>query len=254
MWRLLALLLSGFVTMPEGLPAQDRKVTDGPRITAIVPLSVAPGGKTTLLIRGLKLTDATALVFPGAPALAAEIKTKKAAELPAGAEAKDIGDTQLEAILTVPAEQPIGTVTFRIDTPGGNTPTRELRIAATADALEEKEPNDGFREAQPCELGRTIRGTLKSDKDVDVFGFSAAARTKVTAEVFAARGSSLLDSILNAIDPKGHVLATSDDANERDAQLTFEVPAGGRFMIAIQDAGDRGSAWHGYELLVKETP
>jgi len=251
---LFALILAAFAALPVGLLAQDKKATDGPRITAIAPLSVAPGGKATLLIRGLKLTDATAFVFPGAPALTAEIKTKKAAELPAGAEAKDIGDTQLEAVLTVPAEQPIGTVTFRIDTPGGNTPTRELRIAATAGTLEEKEPNDGFREAQPCELGRTIRGTLKSDKDVDVFGFNGTAKTKVTAEVFAARGGSLLDSVLNAIDPKGHVLATNDDANERDAQLTFEVPAGGRFMIAIQDAGDRGSAWHGYELLVKEKP
>jgi hypothetical protein len=248
-----ALAFFGIVVMQDCAFAQE-KAGDGPRITAVAPLSIAPGAKTTLLVRGLKLTDATALVFPGAPALSAQIKAKKAAEVPAGLEAKDIGDTQLEAIVQAPAEQPTGVISFRIDTSSGNTPPHELRVVSQSDAIDEKEPNDGFREVQSCELARTIRGTIKSDKDVDVFGFSAAPKAKVTAEIFAARRGSLLDPVLNAIDPKGHVIASNDDAKERDAQLTFEVPAGGRFMIAVQDAGDRGSAWHGYELLVKEAP
>lgn len=249
-----ALALLGTFVVQVGAFAQEKKVDDGPRITAIAPLSAVPGARVTLLVRGLKLTEATALVFPGVPALSAEIKGKKAAEVPAGLEAKDIGDTQLEAILQVPAEQPTGVISFRIDTSSGSTPSRELRIVAQSEGLDEKEPNDGFREAQSCELGRTIRGTIKADKDVDVFGFSSAPKRKITAEIFAARHGSLLDPVLNAIDSKGHVIATNDDAKERDAQLTFEAPAGGRFMIAVQDAGDRGSAWHGYELLVKEAP
>ena len=234
--------------------AQEAKEREGPRIAAIAPVSVSPGETVTLLVRGLKLVDATAITFPGAPSLSAEIKSKKAAAIPTGSEAKDVGDAQLEAVLSVPSDQLPGSIAFRVETPAGATPLCQLRIANVVGAVEEKEPNNGFQEAQPCEFRHAIRATLQNDKDVDVFAFRGVAKRNVTAEIFAHRGGSLLDPTLTAFDGKGRLLASSDDALDRDARLVFELPPDGSFFVIVQDAHDRGSAWHAYELTVNDAP
>jgi Bacterial pre-peptidase C-terminal domain len=233
------------------LRAEDQK-PDSPRITAIAPLDLIPGQETTLRIRGLKLSNATEVRFPGV--IKAEIKEKKAAEIPNGLDAKDVGDTQLEVKLIVPGDLPAGPLALSIVTPDGTTAPRELRVLDVANCVDEKEPNGSFREAQSIELGKTLRGTIKEDKDVDVFQFDGKTGQRIAAEVFAARGASLLDSALTLLDARGHQLACADDSLTRDSQLTLTLPADGRYFLTVQDAHDRGSAWHGYELSVKETP
>ena len=126
-----------------------------------------------------------------------------------------------------------------------------VREAATL--VEEKEPNGGFAEAQPIELGRTIRGSVKEDKDVDVFQFSGHQKQNVLAEVSASCCGSLLDAVLTLFDARGHILATCDDTPEsHDPQLRLALPADGIYFLALNDAHDRGGAWHNYELTVKE--
>ena len=65
-WLLAAALLTAL-----HVRAEDQK-PDTPRITAIAPLDVVRGQETTLRIRGVKLSNATEVRFPGA--LKAEIK------------------------------------------------------------------------------------------------------------------------------------------------------------------------------------
>ena len=78
------------------------KTPDLPRITAIAPFDLVSGIETTLRIRGVKLSNATEVRLPGG--IKAEIKEKKAADIPNGLDAKDVGDTQIEAKLTLPAD------------------------------------------------------------------------------------------------------------------------------------------------------
>ena len=245
-WLLAAALLTAL-----HVRAEDQK-PDTPRITAIAPLDVVRGQETTLRIRGVKLSNATEVRFPGA--LKAEIKEKKAADIPNGLDAKDVGDTQLEVKLTVPADLPAGPLALSAVTPEGTTAPRELRVLDAANCVDEKEPNGSLREAQTIEPGKTVRGTIKEDKDVDVFQFTGKAGQRIAAEIFAARGASLLDSVLTLLDSRGHQLACADDSLSRDSQLTLTLPADGRYFLIVQDAHDRGGAWHGYELTVKETP
>lgn len=235
-------------------PAEDSKPAT-PRITAIAPIEVVRGTTATLRIRGVALNGATEIRFPGAPlSIRGDITTKKNAEVPNGLEAKDVGDTMVEVNVVVPAELPSGVLALSVVTPDGTTPPREVRVVAASQIVEEKEPNGGFREAQPIEIGMTIRGLVKEDKDVDVFAFEGVARQKITAEVIAARCASLLDSVLTIYDAAGHLLATGDDAATRDAQLALELPANGKYYVSVQDAQDRGGAWHAYELIVRQTP
>ena len=245
-----SLLAAAFLVAVDAR-AEDQK-PDTPRITAIAPLDVVRGQDTTLRIRGVKLSGETEVRFSAA--LKVEIKEKKAAEIPNGLDAKDVGDTQLEVKLTVPGDLPAGPLALSVVTPEGTTAARELRVLDAANCVDEKEPNGSLREAQPIELGKTLRGTIKEDKDVDVFQFTGKSGQRVAAEVFAARGASLFDSVLTLLDAHGHQLACADDSLSRDSQLTLTLPADGPYFLIVQDAHDRGGPWHSYELTVKESP
>jgi hypothetical protein len=238
--------LVGFLACAQ---AQEKK--DEPRLTGLVPLEVSPGAEVTLKFRGLKLDTATEVRFPTQPALKAELKDKKKADLPTGLEAKDVGDTRCEATVKLPADLAPGVFAVELVTPTA-TIRREIRVQAADALLEEKEPNNGFREAQPLDLGKTLRGQIREDKDVDVFVFEARAKQKFAIEVLAARALSMLDPVLTIYDEHGRILKSSDDNEGRDPKLTFQAPVDGKFMIAIQDAGDRGGTWHAYQLTVKE--
>src|SRR5688572_3799548 len=96
--------------------AQAQEKKDLPRITAIAPISVTAGAQTTLKIRGVKLDSASELRFPALPAVKAELKEKKKADLPTGLEAKDVGDTQCEATFAPPADVPTGPLAVEIVT------------------------------------------------------------------------------------------------------------------------------------------
>ncbi len=231
--------------------AEDKQETPKPRITAISPLAVASGSKATLRLRGTKLDGVTEVRFPGAKvAIAVELKEKKKADLPTGMDAKDIGDTQTEVSLTLPPDLPAGPLAIEAVTPDGVTPVRELRMVEAAALREEKEPNGGFREAQPIGFGQVVSGTVKEDKDVDMFTFSGHAQEAIRVEIAAAKRGSLLDPVLTLFDEKARVLATSDDAasDNRDAQLSATLPADGKYFLSIVDANERGTAWHSYEL------
>ena len=247
----LAAVFAGLGALP--LLGADEKKQTGPVITAIAPLEIVPGTTVTLHIRGLRLDTAAGITFAGeGTPLTVQIKEKKKADLLNGLEAKDIGDTQVEASVTVPADLPVGTVRFTVTTPDGTTPSHDLRVAEAATLIEEKEPNDGFQSAQPLEFGKTLRGSIKADKDVDVFQFKAQAKQCIHAEVRAARLGSLLDGVLNLFDARGNLVATCDDfAGGRDSQLDVTLPADGKYFLTVQDAQDRGGIWHAYELELK---
>lgn len=232
--------------------AQDKK--DTPRITAIAPIGVTAGTEAKLKIRGVKLDAATEIRFPAHPALKAEVRDKKKADLPNGAEAKDVGDTQCEATIALSADLPAGPLAIEVVTSNGTSEPREIAVVGASARMEEKEPNNGFAEAQPVELGKIARGQVKEDRDVDVFAVNATENHTLTIEVTAARRSSMLDPIISIYDEKRRLLRVVDDSETRDPVVTFRAPAAGKYFIVLQDANDRGGTWHNYELVVKETP
>ena len=174
---------AAIITVAAPLFAQE-KAPGGPRITAIVPLEVVPGTIATLRLRGIKLSETSALEFLDAPSQpAVEIKEKKKADMPNGLDAKEIGDTQVEIKLTIPADWEPGTVRFRLVAGSESTAPCKLHVAEAALLVEEKEPNGSFREAQPIDFGRIVRGVIKEDKDVDVFKFTGRANKRIWAQI-----------------------------------------------------------------------
>lgn len=243
-----------WLLLPLAAGAQE-KSADKPRITAAAPFAVSPGAEVALKLRGLKLTAATAVVFPEKNAgVKLVLGDKKSTDVPAGFEAKEVGDSRVEAMLTLPGDFAAEALALQVVTASGTTPVFRIPVVKTGDTVLEKEPNNGWREAQEMVIGRPVIAAIGSDKDVDVYKVVAPPGAAFIIEVFAARGPSLLDPVLTLYDAAGQVLASADDSAGRDPALEAMTPAAGMFLIGVQDAGDRGGEWHGYQLSVRPKP
>ena len=229
-----------------GLAFSDEPKKEAASVTATEPASLVSGAKATLKIRGFKLKDASEVRLPKFADVKVEIKEKKDAAQTNGLENKVVGDTQLLAELTLPPEFPPGELEFLITTSVGDA-TGKISVVSPAATVEEKEPNNGFREAQKISIDQTIRGNFQGEKDVDVYEFSAKAGQKITATVTG--GSVLLmDAVLNCYDANGGFLASCDDASTRDPVLTITPAADGPVYFCVSDAHDKGGEWHSYLL------
>ena len=229
----------------------EEKKDETPRVFALFPIQLTAGEKATLRLRGVKLKDATEVRV--APEAQVTVKEKKDTGVPTGLEAKDVGDNEVAIELTPP--EGCEKLIVEIVTPGGVTKPREIAVFQKDALAVEKEPNNGFREAQPIELGKPLRGKIDADKDVDVFRFDAHAGKPLTARVIAAAAGSLLDPIISLFDTAGHLLATADDIpGHRDPVLTFMPKTDGPLCLVVNDAHDRGGPWHEYRLEVSQQP
>jgi hypothetical protein len=251
--KLLLLMAAAFVSLlPAAEDKKDEKKRETPKVAMALPFAVTPG-TNKITIRGLLLTNATAVRFLSAGNATAEILSRGKATVPEKGEPKKIGDTQIEVQIVLPENFPVGELPFVVNTPDGDTNTNLLLVVTSAGMLREKEPNPGFRKANNIVPPQTIQGTIQDANDVDVFRFKGRAGDKISLATLSGRYGSTLDPIVNVFDTNGHALKTSDDAKELDAELKLTLPRDGDYFLAINDAHDRGGATYSYliQLLVE---
>lgn len=260
-WTILSCLVpdAGALLFFSHAFAQDAK-SETPRITATEPAGLTIGNKVTFKVRGFELTGATELRFihageaavsePVAAPISVEIKETKEAGQAKGLDNKLVGTTQLVADLTLPAELAAGLWEYVIVTPAGEAKGK-ISVLAADSVIDEKESNNGFREAQALPVGKLARGSLQGDKDVDVFAFPAQAGQALKITVTSG-GPLLIDAQLDCYDTRGQFLAASDDDQSRDPVVTFKTQADGMVYICVSSAHDVGGEWHSYLLAVEE--
>jgi hypothetical protein len=249
--------------LPPGLPsvrAQDKKKVEKqvePRVTMVIPLGAAPGKTTKLTIRGLKLDTATEIRFTGPKAKAKipEVKAKIVSKGKAAVPDKNpekVGDTQLVAEVSLPAGQPGEPLTFVVVTPSGETKPHPILVETSLPVVAEKEPNDGFRQAQAIPVPGVVDGVIERPRDVDVFRIEGRAGQRLQLEVLAARYGSALDSILTVYDAAGREVASNDDIKDSvDSRVEVTLPRDGIYYACIIDAHDQGGPEHVYRLVVR---
>jgi hypothetical protein len=232
----------------------DKKKEPAPVVTCVNPLGLIAGTTKTLRIRGQNLGEASAVQVTVADGVEwpATLKSKGKSEAPKPFDAAKAGDTEVQAEVKVPPEAKAGEVAVVVVTPAGPTKSTALHVFESGAAVEEKEPNGGFKQAQEVPLGTTVLGAIQDSNDVDVFRIGGRAGERVVAEVTAERRGSLLDGTLTLYDAAGHVLATADDsAGSRDPILRATLPSDGVYYLSLNDAGDHGSTAHTYELVIR---
>jgi hypothetical protein len=224
---------------------------DLPLIKLASPLGVPHNANTKLTLRGLKLDDAKEIKCSDGKSTA-KILSQGNATVPNMQDAKRVGDRQVEIELTVPADAPQGDLGLVIVTGKGESEPYQLYVGGEFPIVEEKEPNDGFRQAQSIQTPVIIHGSIHADRNVDCFALEGQAGQKLTCEIFADRRGSGLDPLLTLYNERGVLVATHDDLKDsRDAKLEVTLPAGGKYFLVVQDAHDLGGPAHPYRLIVK---
>jgi hypothetical protein len=235
------------------LPADEKKTEkkDTARVTVALPLGVAPAATTKVVIRGLKLDAATEVRFTDA-SVTAKILNKGKASVPDKQEPAKLGDTQVELEVTVPVGVSGDRLPFLIVTPAGETAEHALLLETSLSVIPEKEPNNGFRQAQPIQLPQVVEGVIAQPQDVDVFRFEGKAGQQIVCEVLAARHGSSLDSVLTLYDAQARQLARNDDFDgSSDSRLEFTLPRDGTYYLSLLDAHDTGGVTHVYRLVTR---
>ncbi len=243
--------------LAEGQKPEAKK-PEPPAIAVVLPLGVEAGSRQRLTLRGLNVTNATAVRLTGlTPTLTAEIKDRGVAAKIDGFDTKRIGDQRLEVELWLPANTPTGTnIALVVVSPDGESQPFPLFVAAAGQIIGEKEPNNGFREAGALDDGKTVRGALETLTDVDVFRCELQAGQTLRAKVVAERLGATLDATLSLYDAQGRLLTGNDDAqgSGRDPLLEFKVPSAGRYWLAVSGVTEKAGAAAIYLLTVTTAP
>jgi hypothetical protein len=237
------------LSLPIVLLAQPKQADprNGPRVVVAVPLGATPGSTSKLTLRGLRLDNATEVRLTGSKGTVKLIKKGKTG-VPNMQKPEKVGDSEVQIELTLPADAPEGTLAVEVVTPAGTT-SHKLLIARGV--IAEKEPNNGYREAQPLTLPAIVDGAISAPQDVDVFRIEGKAGQKLVAEVLADRHGSALDGILTLADARGAILTTNDDAVGADPKIEFTLPRDGVYYLSLIDAHDQGGPAHVYRLVVR---
>ena len=243
-----AILICLFATVFSASAEDSKK--GSVRITATEPVAIISGTRAVLKIRGFKLNEAPELRFPNTPAVTAEIKEKKESPQPPGLDNKTVGDSQLLAEILLPADFPAGLLDYVVVTPAGEA-IGKIKVFTTDSSAEEKEPNNGFKEATKLQLGISMIGTIKGNKDVDVYEFLAQAGKKLKVSVTCG-GALLMDAAIHCYSADRQFLAAADDGETRDPVLIFSTSVDGPVYLCVSDAHDIGGEWHSYVLVVEE--
>ena len=248
-------LLAAILLLPPAAAAQKKKADPKkvePRVTLAIPLGSVPGTTTRITIRGLNLHQVKEVKF-AEPGVLVKILSQGKANVPDKNPDK-VGDTQVVVDVTLAPEQKTS-VSFVVVTALGDTKPHSLLIDTSAPLVKEKEPNDGFRQAQPLQLPQIVEGMIDRPKDVDVFRFDGKAGQRVSLTLLAARHGSALDGILTLYDANGQQVASCDGAGKHgDPQMEVTLPRAGTYYLSLIDAHDQGGPTHVYRIVLRPLP
>jgi hypothetical protein len=159
-------------------------------------------------------------------------------------EVEPIGSARLQkerVTLTVPDK--LGVQQIQLDVNGIKTNPATF-IVSTLPQVLEREPNDEPGTATRFALPAGLNGKIGRKRDMDHWVFAAKQGTPLRFELKARRFGTLLNStlhgVLDVMDPKGTVLATSDVTHRQEAALTFTPGADGDFILRVRDLNSKG--------------
>jgi hypothetical protein len=220
-----------------------------PKVAVAIPMAVVVGTTTKIVLRGKKLDTATEVRCPSSA-----VKVKLLKKGTAGDIAR-VGNTQAEIEVSLPADFADSTIALTVVSATGVSNSHRILVDSSP-VVAEKEPNNGFAVAQPITIGQTVAGAIDRGFDVDVYRFEGKSGQHITAEVFAARHGSPLDSFLTLYTGDGQTIIANDDLDDTttDSRLDATLPRDGSYFLVLVDANDHGGPAHVYRLGLRARP
>jgi len=232
------------------IAAQDKKpaATAPPKPLFSLPLAVAPGFKGKLTLRGLKLDDVTEITSTEPNAKLKLVGKGRKSAPPKDVPPEKAGDSEFDFELELPKDLPAATLPLVVVGPKGKSEPFLLTIDSSPTTAE-KEPNDGFAQAQELVVPTTVTAKIERERDVDVFRFAGKAGETVQIEVVAARLGSPADALVTVYDADKRILLTVDDtAGKPDPVLNLKLPRDGIYYVSVIEAHDLGGPIFAYHL------
>jgi hypothetical protein len=215
-------------------------------------MAVTPGGKEKLTLRGKHLDTVKDVTVTGVDGATAKVLRGKKTPPGNNQPGERLGDTEAEVELTVPKGAKPGQVKLVAAGPGGESAAYALLVPDDTPVVAEKEPNDGFDQAQTVPVPAAVHGTIRADRDADVYRFEGKKGVRVKVEVQAARFGSPVDALVTVYDAGRRVLAAADDTDgSPDPALTVTLPRDGAYFVTVIDAHDLGGPQFGYRLVIR---
>ncbi|MGC4003371.1 MAG: PPC domain-containing protein [Pirellulales bacterium] len=225
-----------------------KKPDKPPVVKTLSPVAMPTAGKQTFTIQGLRLKDVNEVTcgVEGATVKLLGTQTIK----PGKDEESPEFDSSVRFEVALTPDVAPGELTVELKLPPATFPCPfAIRVIDKSFLLEQREPADGFKTAQPLKPGDIVRGSVQAPRDVDVFRFELKKDEAVSFEVIAGRSGSALDAILTLYDDRGRTVLSDDDhAGSRNPVIRFTPPADGVYFLALIDALDNGGDAYTYLL------
>lgn len=253
MSRLVLLLVVPLALAPAATPQEKKAPAKDPHaVLYAVPLVARPGEKQKLVLRGKKLGTATDIKIDGSDDAKVKFVAARKVAVPNNYPTDRVGDTEVEFELELPKGTKPGRVQLRAIGPSGGSDPYTLLVRDELPAVGEKEPNDGFEQAQPLTVPSAVEGTIKTERDVDVYKFEGKKGDKLRIEVQASRFGSPVDAMIVLYDADRRVVDSADDTDKSaDPVLRVDLPRDGAYYVSVIDAHDLGGSNFGYRLVVR---
>lgn len=252
--RLVACLFAAMLSFGAVLSQpKDKPKEPPPHPLYALQLAVDPGKTTKLTLRGLNIDSATE-VRVGEPKSSGKVlgKGKKVA-VPNQMNAQVVGDSEIEVEVTLPKEVPGSEVPLTLIGPGGEGKSMTLLVNDDTPRVQEKEPNDGFKQAMPVKAPVIVEASFKQNQDVDVFRLDGKAGEKFRIEIQAGRFGSPADALLTIYDVEGRTVATGEaPVGGRDPIVRLSLQKDGAYFISVIEGFDQGGANFVYRLAVRK--
>jgi hypothetical protein len=250
----LVLLLNSLGSLPAQTKKEDKK-DPVPEILLVPQLGADLGKTTQLTIRGLRFDNVTEIRIQEPKSSSKLLGKAKKIAVPNMMEVSRVGDCEIEVEVTLPKELPSQSITFTLLNSSGESKPHPLIVNSELPRTQEKEPNDGFRQAQLVELPSIIEGDIKQPQDVDVYQFVGKSGEEVTFKVQAREFGSPLEAMLYLYDSSGRLITTSETNRENgDPILKVKLPHDDTYFLSLLDANDQGASIFVYRLNLLKKP
>ena len=190
---------------------REEKKEPAPKVLYAVPLVAKPGASQKLALRGKNLGAVKEVRVAGAAGATIQVLGAKPVAVPNNYPADRVGDSEVEVELDLPKDAKTGAVKLTAVGSGGESNAYELLVRDDLPVTDETEPNEGFNQARALTLPAAVEGTIKSERDVDVYRIDGKKGDKVRIAVQAARFGSPVDAIITVHDSRRAVLEMVDD-------------------------------------------
>jgi hypothetical protein len=242
----------GFPSTPFAAQKNKEAKDTPPQVVVAMPLALEPGKTTKLTLRGVKFDNITEIRLHEPKSTGKVLGKGKKVPVPNNANAAHVGDSEIDVEITLPREVAGSTVSFSVIGPGGESKPHRVIVKDDTPIVAEKEPNDGFKNAQAVTWPCVIEGSIRQPQDVDAFRFDGKEGERLHFELQANRFGSPVDGILTLYDDAGRVLAIADDSPQSiDPILTITLPKTGSYHLALLDAHDQGGSIYLYRLIIR---